>query len=51
MVTKRTNRVVLLLALPVTVFMFFLMVTLLVSWVLGTGLCDTWVASVLRYCV
>jgi hypothetical protein len=43
-------RIVMMLALPVTILMIFLTVTILLSWVSGTGLCGTWMALVLPYC-
>jgi hypothetical protein len=45
-------RIVMLLALPVGILLIFLTVTILLSWVSGTGLCGTWMASVLpaTYC-
>jgi hypothetical protein len=45
-------RIVLMLALPVGILLIFLTVTILLSWVSGTGLCATWMASVLpaTYC-
>jgi hypothetical protein len=45
-------RIVMLLALPVSILSIFLTVTILLSWVSGTGLCGTWMTSVLpaTYC-
>jgi len=45
------NRFVLLLALPVSVLLIILTITILVSWVSGTGLCGTWMGLVLPYCM
>jgi hypothetical protein len=45
-------RIVIMLALPVSILLIVLTVTILLSWVSGTGLCGTWIASVLpaTYC-
>ena len=40
-------RIVMMLALPVSIILIFLTVTILLSWVSGAGLCGTWMASVL----
>jgi hypothetical protein len=49
---RRMIRIVLMLALPVAILSIFLTVTILLSWVSGTGLCGTWMALVLpaTYC-
>lgn len=46
------TRVVIMLSIPVTILLAFLTVTILTSWVSGTGLCGTWMVSVLpvSYC-
>jgi hypothetical protein len=41
------SRFVMALALPVGVLSVVLTITILMSWVSGTGLCGTWMASVL----
>jgi hypothetical protein len=43
-------RIVIMLALPVGILLTFVTVTILLSWVSGTGLCGTWMAPVLPYC-
>ncbi len=45
-------RVVLALALPVAVIMLIVTVTILQTWVAGTGLCATWISVILpvAYC-
>jgi len=43
-------RIAIMLALPVGVLLIFLTVTILLSWVSGTGLCGTWMAPILPYC-
>jgi len=43
-------RIVIMLALPVGILLTVLTVTILLSWVAGTGLCGTWMAPVLPYC-
>jgi hypothetical protein len=46
------HRLVIVLAFPVAILLFLLMVTILRTWVSGTGLCDTWIATWLQegYC-
>ncbi len=46
------SRVVLALALPVAVLMIVVTVTILHTWVVGTGLCATWISVILPtgYC-
>ena len=39
---NRTVRVILVLALPVTILMLFVMFTIIVSWGHGTNVCATW---------
>jgi len=46
----RMNRIVMALALPVGILSAVLTVTIVLSWVQGVGLCDTWMASLLPYC-
>jgi len=48
---SRTVRVVLALALPVTILLLFMMFTIIVSWGHGTNVCATWMASVLPFCM
>jgi hypothetical protein len=42
--------VVLALALPVTVFVAVVIVTIILSWANGKGMCDTWLNAALPYC-
>ncbi len=46
------SRVALALALPVAILMIVVTVTILQTWVAGTGLCTTWISTVLpvSYC-
>lgn len=46
-----TVRIIIALALPVLVLLLFLTLTIILSWVHGTGLCHTWMASFLPYCM
>jgi hypothetical protein len=39
-----------MLALPVGILLTFVTVTILLSWVSGTGLRGTWMAPILPYC-
>jgi hypothetical protein len=45
-------RVILALALPVAVIMIVVTITVLQTWVAGTGLCATWISVILpvSYC-
>jgi hypothetical protein len=45
-------RVIIMLAVPLTMLLIFLTVTILMAWVSETGLCGTWMVSVLpvSYC-
>jgi hypothetical protein len=47
---NRTVRVILALALPVTILLLFVMFTIIVSWGRGTNVCATWMASILPFC-
>ena len=47
---NRTVRVIVALALPVTILVLFLMLTIILSWGHGNDACATWMASVLPYC-
>jgi hypothetical protein len=48
----RMIRIIIMLAVPLTILLIFLTVTILLSWVAGTGLCGTWMSWVLpaSYC-
>jgi len=46
----RTVRVIIALALPVTILLLFVMFTIILSWKHGANVCATWMASVLPYC-
>jgi hypothetical protein len=47
---NRTVRFFLALALPAAILLFFVLLTITLSRGHRTGLCDTWLASVLPYC-
>ena len=47
---NRTVRVTIVLALPVTILLFFVLFTIIQSRVHSTDLCHTWMGSVLPFC-